>query len=56
MWPDRLREAHVCFLYLSLILIKSRFLAKGTAVKDLDIAVELQLAAEELSEDTVVFR
>ena len=32
MWPDRLREAHVCFLYLSLILIKSRFLAKGTAV------------------------
>ena len=46
----------MCYLYLSLILINSRFLAKSTAVKDLDIAVELQLATEELSEDTVVFR
>lgn len=34
----------------------SQFLAKSIAVKDLDIAVEFQLAAEELSEDTVVFR
>ena len=46
----------MCYLYLSLILINSRFLTKSTAVKDLDIAVELQLATEELSEDTVVFR
>ena len=38
------------------ILNYSQFLAKSIAVKDLDIAVEFQLAAEELSEDTVVFR